>query len=372
MFALKVNRDEKALLFKNEKLVDVLSVGRYNIFPILGRYKVNKVSLNSYGLFADEARNLYKLFKDVVKEHFNIVNLKSNQRAFIFIDDKLVDFLELGEFALYFKEFDLKVEVVDINSTVVANSRCSSYLDSFKELPNGVEKLVVDANSKAYIFSNGKLYKELDSGVYYLFSELKEGVAKVLDTRVQEMEVNNQELLTKDKATIRCNITMHYKIVDALKYLDSTQDSLNYLYKQLQFAIREHIGSKTLDEILDMPHTLSSDILSSFFRVCEAVGVEVEGVYIKDTILPGDMREIYNKVLEASKKAEANIIKRREETAATRSLLNTAKLMKDNEMLAKLKELEALEKITQNVETLNIYGGFDQFMKNSINLKDRV
>ena len=35
----------------------------------------------------------------------------------------------------------------------------------------------------------------------------------------------------------------------------------------------------------------------------------------------------------------------KEETASTRSLLNTAKLMEDNMMLFKLKEMEYVEKI---------------------------
>ncbi len=97
--------------------------------------------------------------------------------------------------------------------------------------------------------------------------------------------------------------------------------------------------------------------------------VELKNIHIKDIILPGEMREIFNKVIEAKKRAEANIIKRREETAATRSLLNTAKLMKDNPTLARLKELEALEKITQTVGTLNIYNGLDGVLNGMFKLK---
>lgn len=47
-----------------------------------------------------------------------------------------------------------------------------------------------------------------------------------------------------------------------------------------------------------------------------------------------------NGVLIAEKKAQANIIMRREETASTRSWLNTAKWMEENEMRFPLKEME--------------------------------
>ena len=61
-----------------------------------------------------------------------------------------------------------------------------------------------------------------------------------------------------------------------------------------------------------------------------ALGVEIIAVGIRDVILPGDMKDLMNKVTEAKKAAEANLIARREETAAMRSHANTAKLLDDN------------------------------------------
>ena len=69
--------------------------------------------------------------------------------------------------------------------------------------------------------------------------------------------------------------------------------------------------------------------------------VEMTGAGIKDIILPGEIREIMNTVLIAEKKAQANVIMRREEVASTRSLLNTARLMDENQTLFKLKEMES-------------------------------
>ena len=65
----------------------------------------------------------------------------------------------------------------------------------------------------------------------------------------------------------------------------------------------------------------------------------------------------------------ANIIKRREETAATRSLLNTARLMDDNPTLMRLKELEVLEKVTEKVDKLTVFGGLDGILKDTVRIK---
>jgi len=69
------------------------------------------------------------------------------------------------------------------------------------------------------------------------------------------------------------------------------------------------------------------------------------------------VKEIMNQVLVAQKKAEANVIMRREETASTRSLLNTAKLMEENSMLFKLKEMEYVEKIADKINSISLSGG---------------
>lgn len=49
----------------------------------------------------------------------------------------------------------------------------------------------------------------------------------------------------------------------------------------------------------------------------------------------------------------------REEVASTRSLLNTARLMEENQTLYKLKELEYLQKICENVGSISVTGGGD-------------
>jgi hypothetical protein len=80
------------------------------------------------------------------------------------------------------------------------------------------------------------------------------------------------------------------------------------------------------------------------------------------------MKDILNQVVQAEKAAQANIIKRREETAATRSLLNTARLMGDNPILLRLKELEALEKVTEKIDKLTVFGGLDGVMKDMVKI----
>lgn len=165
-----------------------------------------------------------------------------------------------------------------------------------------------------------------------------------------------QEILTRDKIGIRMNVACIYKIKDAVEFAATVSDLKGQLYSTVQLAIREIVGNYKLDEILEKKEQISKEIYGVLKEREGMFCVNFLTVGIKDIILPGEIREIMNSVLVAEKTAQANVISRREEVASTRSLLNTAKLMDENQTLYKLKELEYLEKICEKVGEISVNG----------------
>ncbi len=370
MFTITIKENEKALVYKNEKFEKVLETGVHKLFHIFQNYRVERLQVTKEGITNSlQAQTLYKNYPELVEQYFNVVKLEENERAYIWIDGKFETLLECGTLHLYWKEFELKVEKVDVQSDHRVSEALAVNLMQSKVTFAQTKKIMIKENQEGYLYVNHKFVEVLKAGRHFYYTDFYDVEVKAIETKIKELEITGQELLSSDKVTLRCNLTMHYKITDGRAYIEAVDQSKEYLYKQLQFAVREHLGALTIDEILSKQHTLSTEVLEKFYTICKNVGVEVEGVYIKDIILPGEMREIFNQVIEASKRAEANNIQRREETAATRSLLNTAKLMNDNPALARLKELEALEKITQTIGTLNVYGGLDGVMNGLVDLK---
>ena len=193
-------------------------------------------------------------------------------------------------------------------------------------------------------------------------------IAKI-DLRPQPLEVTAQEILTKDRVGIRVTLTAFTKVTDPEKAALATADVPGTLYRLVQFAIREAVATRTLDEILAARDTIDLEVRAFVAERARALGAEVGEIGVKDVILPGDVRELLNKVVEAERVAKANLIRRQEETAATRSLLNTSKLMEDNPLLLRLKELEALEKLVEKVGRIDLHagaggGGFDALLQN--------
>lgn len=214
----------------------------------------------------------------------------------------------------------------------------------------------VDPYEKGILMVDGEAQRMLDPGVYFFAKNSIVIHVLKADMRQLQLEVNGQEILTKDKAALRVNFTLQYRITDIRKALLENKEYEKQLYVLVQLALREFIGTRLLDEVLGDREAVTSYVRDAVKEKAEVLGVTVNAGGIKDVILPGDMKDIMNQVLIAQKKAEANTIMRREETASTRSLLNTAKLMEDNAMLFKLKEMEYVEKIAEKVNTISISG----------------
>jgi regulator of protease activity HflC (stomatin/prohibitin superfamily) len=146
---------------------------------------------------------------------------------------------------------------------------------------------------------------------------------EIFDLRQQTIEVSGQDILSKDKVPLRLNLTAGFRIIDPLIAQNSLSDVVGYLYKELQFALRGAVGEKTLDGLLEDKGGIDRSIADYISSKIADYGIEINSVGIKDIILPGDIKTILSKVVEAEKAAQANVVRRREETAATRSMSPT-------------------------------------------------
>ena len=224
--------------------------------------------------------------------------------------------------------------------------------------------LTVEESKIGLLFIDNRLVSTLSPGTYAYWIMGMAVRLEQMDLRTQPLEIAGQEILTKDRVSIRVNISAQFRVVDAVKAKTAVKDFNEYLYRALQFAVRQSLGRKTLDEILAEKVDVEPAVADGVRTAMAAIGLEVVTIALKDIVLPGEMREILNQVVAAEKQAQANLIRRREETAATRSLLNTARLMEENPILVRLKELETLEKLSEKVERISVSGGFDGLLNN--------
>ena len=350
MKKVKVNAYQAGLVFKNGEYKRLLLAGTYwfwknemvQVYDITKQF-IAPVELNI--MLQD------KMLADILE----LVEVKDNEIALQYENGLLKQVLTAGRYTFWktvmqreFIKADIsKIEIADnIDRAMLAKAPLNAWVRMYE----------VQSYEKALLFVDGKYVQTLQSGVYYWWkNSVVINVGKV-DTRQQQLEINGQEILTKDKAALRINAWAQYKVADIEKALLQNKEYDKQLYVAFQLALREYIAGYSFDELLEKKESIAPFILQSVQQNAEALGMAVNDFGIRDIILPGDVKEIMNQVLIAEKKAQANTIMRREETASTRSLLNTAKLMEDNAMLWKLKEMEYVEKIADKISNISVSG----------------
>jgi len=348
---IKIEAYQVGLLFENRKLVAVLQEGLHWTF---GNKNVLIYDMNA-AFQAPFELNILLQHQDLASM-LEVVEVADNEIVLQFVNGNFKEILIPGRYTFWKGIVKNEFTRADLSKIEITENIKVNLLEHAK-MRYFTRKFIVASNDKALLFVNGTFVKELKSGTHYFWNNAITIEVKTVDVRQQQVEISGQELLTKDKAGLRINFFVRYQVVDIMKALLDNKDFEKQLYVAMQLALRAFVGGLTLDELLARKDTIAEAILGEVTNKIEDLGLTISDAGIRDVILPGDMKEIMNQVLVAEKKAQANSIMRREETAATRSLLNTAKLMEENEMLWKLKEMEYVEKIADKIGEITISGG---------------
>ncbi|MFN8436253.1 MAG: slipin family protein [Cytophagales bacterium] len=341
---------QKGLVFKNNNYKRLLNEGTHWLMPFEEIFicDITKPLVSPF--------HIDILLKDAaIVAATTLVEVKNNEIVLKYENGLFAGVLQAGRYVFWNGLIQYTFNRIDLSHLDIDPQIDKSVLLSKEVLPY-VRSFTVDAFEKAIMFIDGKQHKILEAGTYYFWKNSTTIHVSKIDTRSLQMEISGQEILTKDKAALRVSCYVQYAVSDIIKALIDNKEYDKQLYVNMQLTLREFIGSLTLDEFLERKEQVSNAILQAATAKATDLGVTLKGCGIRDVILPGEMKEIMNQVLIAEKKAQANTIMRREETASTRSLLNTAKLMEDNAMLFKLKEMEYVEKIAEKINNITVSG----------------
>lgn len=379
MFGLKrivIAQHERGVYLKDRSIVKILEPGIYRQPDLFDRVAIEVHDLTVPEFNCRYLDVLVKENHELVDKHFQFIELGEYEVGLVYKNGQLSGILAPGTRKLYWQgPVDVKIEVMNIEQNyaipkalvgLITNARISAMS---REVVNSVYACEVIDNHTGLLIVNGELVQQLKPGLYAYWKFNRTVKVEQVELRLQVMEVQGQEILTKDKVSLRVNLSAHYQITDPVTARSKLVNITDYVYRELQFALRQVVGVRTLDALLGNKDEMDGVIFELIHKKITEFGIEVRSVGVKDVILPGEMKDILNQVVAAEKVAQANVIKRREETAATRSLLNTARLMDDNPTLMRLKELEVLEKVTEKVDKLTVFGGLEGVLKDTVRIK---
>jgi regulator of protease activity HflC (stomatin/prohibitin superfamily) len=351
---IQIKLHERGLLFERGDFVAVLPPGRH---IVLGLAKQVEIVDTLKVSFTHPLLEMLVKNADLQRELLVIEN-SDTQRAVIWKDGRAWYIIGAGRYAFWTTTALVEAEIFDIESIRFKHTKMQAILqlaDATKYL-DGVQ---VSENEMALLFRDGVLIEQLTQGLHVFWNGAGSIKWKALDLREQVADVAGQEIITADKVTLRVNLVVTWMIADPVLATRTSVSPEQALYREAQLCLRAAVGTKVLDVLLADKEAVGGEVRAALAARAAELGLSVRSVGLRDIVLPGEMKTLLNQVIAATKEAEANLIRRREETAQVRSQLNTAKLLAENPQLQRLKELEVLKDVLSGTTATFVLGQGD-------------
>jgi len=347
--SIRVKLNERVVVFKHGLPLRALGPGRHVLW---------ETNLTEQRWSTDQLvfQALPEVRAILPGDWFDEVTLAVRERGVLWKDGQPRVFLRPGTHRYWKVDPSVRLEVLSVDAPLpeltnelVAVLPRDEYLDvTVREHERGLE------------YVQGRLVRTLEPGRYAFWSNPQARVdVQVVDTRRVQVAIVGQELMTRDKVTLRLSLTIEYAVDNAALATHAVTSVKDAVYLIVQLAAREYLSGVTLDQLLEGRDAMTRYLEQHAVPEALRFGVRVERVGVKDVVLPGEMKTLLNRVIEAEKEAAANVILRREETAATRSLANTARVIAEQPVLLRLKELESLKEIAGRIHEVRVVVGAD-------------
>lgn len=350
---IKIKPHRRGLLFRDGHPVALLRPGWHVYLDPLFKLRLQVVSPRDPWITHKELDLIVK--SGILDGEAIVIDLKDHERALVWIDGRFAWMLDKGLYAFWTSEHLIRVETLDARPMRLVHGELPVILRA-----SGAAALLdvtqVEEGHAGLWFRDGAYQETLAPGTYAFWKGV--GRLKVYDVDLRELvlDISGQEIMTADKVTLRLNALVGYRINDPLRSVTEVEGAGQAMYRAAQLALREAVGAKDLDTLLAGKEALSNEVAQMLEPRARELGVLVVTTGIRDIILPGEMKDLMNRVMQAKKAAEASLITRREETAAMRMQANTAKILESSPTLMKLKELEVLEKVADKANLTVILG----------------
>jgi regulator of protease activity HflC (stomatin/prohibitin superfamily) len=189
------------------------------------------------------------------------------------------------------------------------------------------------------LFVRGRYMRLLEAGQYRFWQP---GCSvRTVDMRPWVVSLPVQEVPTADGATVKVTVAGRAKVIDAVAYVTTARDPEQSLYLAVQIALRDLVAGVTVEELLAGRAGFGDRLLAGV-QGTEQLGIGVDQLVIKDTMLSGELKKAQAEVLVARAQGIAALERARGETAALRSLANAARLAAANPALLQLRLIQQL------------------------------
>lgn len=228
---------------------------------------------------------------------------------------------------------------------------------------------------RGVVFRLGKFHMTKGPGLIVLIPFIDK--VERVDLRVLTINVDTQEVITKDNVTVNVDAITFFRVVDAEKAIINVENYISATSWLAQTTLRSVLGQAELDELLAERETINKKIQQLIDEQTDPWGIKVVTVEVRDVTLPESMKRAMARQAEMERDRRAKIINAQGEFQAATKLVEAGRMIEKTPTALQLRYLQAMTEIGEENSTfvvlplpINLLEAFQSAPNGGVNLPD--
>jgi len=194
---------------------------------------------------------------------------------------------------------------------------------------------------RAVVFRMGKLSGVKGPGLFMVIPLLD--WVRMIDTRVQALEISRQQVITKDNVPVSVDGVLFFRVAEAAHAVVRVQDFRFAVFQYARTSLRDVVGQMTLDQLLSEREQIEATIGSHVEKDTRAWGLHVESIRMEDIDMPEELKKMMSRQASAEREKRATITKAEGDRDAAFNLAKAAQTMRESPGAMQLRTLQTID-----------------------------
>ncbi|ASD63459.1 slipin family protein [Bdellovibrio bacteriovorus] len=166
-----------------------------------------------------------------------------------------------------------------------------------------------------------------------------------IDTRTITMDVQPQDVITKDNVSMQVNAVVYFKVISPMEAITKIEDYYFATSQLAQTTLRSVMGQYHLDDVLEHRDKINAALQVILDKATESWGIKVTMVEVKQIDLPKEMQRAMAREAEAERERRAKVISAEGEVQRAQKLQEASNTLAGSPSALQLAYLQTLTEI---------------------------